>query len=50
MVGGQILRDYLYLDVDKVKSIAGKPEYGVPEETRPVNLGDGGQGGGFLGV
>ncbi|MEU0510158.1 MULTISPECIES: DUF6414 family protein [Amycolatopsis] len=28
-----ILRDYLYLDVDKVKSIAGQLEWGVPEDT-----------------
>lgn len=31
---GQILRDYLYVDVDKVKSIAGQLESGVPEEAR----------------
>ncbi len=30
----QILRDYLYVDVEKVKSIAGQLEYGVPEESR----------------
>lgn len=34
MTGVQILRDYLYLDVDKVKSIAGQLERGVPEETK----------------
>ena len=31
---GRVLRDYLYVDVDKVKSIAGQLESGVPEETR----------------
>jgi hypothetical protein len=31
---GQILRDYLYVDIDKVKSIAGQLESGVPEEAR----------------
>ncbi|MDX8144505.1 hypothetical protein SK854_20470 [Lentzea sp. BCCO 10_0061] len=30
----QILRDYLYVDVDKVKSIAGQLDSGVPEESR----------------
>lgn len=34
MTGVQILRDYLYLDVEKVKSIAGQLQYGVPEESR----------------
>lgn len=31
---GRVLRDYLYVDVDKVKSIAGQLESGVPEEAR----------------
>lgn len=31
---GRVLRDYLYVDVDKVKSIAGQLESGVPEASR----------------
>lgn len=30
----RLLRDYLYVDVDKVKSIAGQLDSGVPEEAR----------------
>ena len=30
----RVLRDYLYVDVDKVKSIAGQLDSGVPEESR----------------
>jgi hypothetical protein len=30
----EFLRDYLYLDVDKVKSIAGQLDFGIPEEVR----------------
>jgi hypothetical protein len=37
---GEILRDYLYLDVDKVKSIAGQLESGVPEESRLTHKDD----------
>lgn len=36
---GQVLRDYLYLDVDKVKSIAGQLDSGVPEEARLTRRG-----------
>ena len=37
---GEILRDYLYVDVDKVKSIAGQIETGVPEESRLTRKDD----------
>lgn len=33
-LGIRVLRDYLYVDVDKVKSIAGQLDSGVPEESR----------------
>ncbi|SFO06834.1 DUF6414 family protein [Amycolatopsis rubida] len=34
---GQFLRDYLYLDIEKVRSIAGQLEFGVPEEFRETD-------------
>ncbi|MFI6030494.1 DUF6414 family protein [Amycolatopsis magusensis] len=33
----EYLRDYLYLDIDKVKSIAGQLDFGVPEELRDTD-------------
>jgi hypothetical protein len=33
----EFLRDYLYLDIDKVRSIAGQLEFGIPEELRSTD-------------
>ncbi|WP_328604046.1 hypothetical protein OG943_28740 [Amycolatopsis sp. NBC_00345] len=33
----EFLRDYLYMDIEKVRSIAGQLEFGVPEELRETD-------------